>query len=242
MENKDQKEKIYEEFYKYIGSIHAENTAREADDIIEKSKDLDFPEELDHWFKGYLGEAIKKDKKNKFKSSFISIAKRAAIIFIVLAIGGFATTMSVEAYRIRFFNLVTEVTERYTSFSLEEESDKITSSNIILEKSFFYPTYIPIGYIESDAQSYGELRVVYFENDNGDKIEFLQSGLNSDFQLDTEDAITEDITINGYKGFLVSKEGLKTLLWFTDTNSFLLMGKLDQQEIVSMAESLAFIK
>jgi hypothetical protein len=37
MKINDQKERVIEEYYKYIGSIHAENTAKEADEIIEKS-------------------------------------------------------------------------------------------------------------------------------------------------------------------------------------------------------------
>lgn len=241
MENKDHKEKIFEEFYKYIGSIHAENTAKEADEILEKSKDVDFPEELDHWFEEYIGDSIKKDKKNKFKSRFSSTVKRAAIFLIILGLGAFVTTMSVEAYRIRFLNLITEVTERYTSISIEREPDESPNNNLLGE-SYFYPGYIPVGYKQLDAQSYGELRAIYFENSMGDRIEFLQTELDSNLQVDTEGAITEDISINGLKGLLVSKEDVKTLLWFTDTNSFFIMGKLDQKEIVSMAESLEFIK
>ena len=241
MKNNDQKERVIEKYYKYIGSIHAENTAKEADEIIEKSKDIDFPKELEHWFEGYIGDTIKKDKKSKLKSRLSSTVKRAAIFLIILGIGVFVTTMSVEAYRIRFLNLITEVTERYTSITIEREPDE-SPNNDLLGESYFYPAYIPIGYKQSDAQSYGELRVIYFENGIGDRVEFLQTEVDSNLQVDTEDATTEDITINGSKGLLVSKKDVKTLLWFTDTNSFFIMGKLDKKEIVSMAESLEFIK
>lgn len=242
MENKDQKEKIFEEFYKYIGSIHAENTAKEADNIIEKSKNLDFPEGLDHWFKDYMGDAIKKDKKNKFKSRFSSTAKRAAIFLVILALGGFITTMSVEAYRIRFFNLITEITEEYTKITIEREPDEDSNKINILGESYFYPGYIPVGYKQSGAQNYGKLRVVYFENMEGNVIEFLQTELDSDFLLDTEEATTIEIKVNGSKGMLVSKEDIKSLLWFTDANTFYIVGKLDEKEIVSMAESIELIK
>lgn len=242
MKNNDQKEKIFEEYYKYIGSIHAENTAKEADDIIEKARDIDYPEELDCWFEGNINDFIKEEKQNKFKNRFSSIAKRAAIFLIILGLGAFVTTMSVEAYRIRFFNLITEVTEKYTNFSIERESDESNNEDVVLGKSYFYPGYIPAGYKRSDAQNHGELRIVYFENTEGNRIEFLQTELDSNFQVDTEDATTEDININGSEGILVSKEGVKTLLWFTDTNSFSIMGKLNREEIVSIAESIEFIK
>lgn len=241
MKSNDQKEKVLEEYYRYIGIVHAENTAKEADEMMEKSKDIDFPEELDHWFEEYIGDSIKRDKKNKFKSRASSFAKRSAIFLIILGLGAFVTTISVEAYRIRFLNLVTEVTERYTSISIEREPEDSNKINILGE-SYFYPGHIPAGYTQSDAQSYGELRVIKFENSEGEEIEFLQTESDSNFQVDTEDAITEDITINGSKGMLVSKEGFKTLLWFTDNNNFYIVGKLAQKEIVSMAESLEFVK
>lgn len=242
MKNNDQKEKIFEELYKYIGILHVENTAKEADDIIEESKHLDFPEELDLWFGEYIGDDIKKDKKKKFKSRVRLIAKRAAIFLIILALGSFITTISVEAYRVRFFNLITDITEKYTNINIERNPNEQPIDNDLLNKSYFYPGYIPVGYKQSDIQNYDKLWLIHFVNDNGDIIELLQSELDPDFQVDTEGATTLEININGAKGILVSKEDVKILLWFTDTNNFYIKGKLDQKEIVTMAESLEFKK
>lgn len=231
-----------EQFYKYIGSIHARNTAKNSDDIIKKSSEIDFPDSLDTWFDAYASEHIKNETKKKFKSRVSSIAKRAAIFLIILAIGTFVTTMSVEAYRIRFFNLITKVTDRYTNISIEREPDEDTNKDYTVRESYFYPGHIPVGYKQTDTQSYGELRLTYYQNEKGDEIEFLQTELDPNFQVDTENATTTEININGSKGILVSKEDVKTLLWFTDTNSFFIMGKLNEKEIKTMAESLEFIK
>lgn len=242
MENKDLKEKIFEEFYKYIGVNHAENTARQVDNIIEKSKDIDFPEELDTWFDGYMNNTIKKDRKKKLKNKVNSIAKRVAIFLTVLALGWGVTTFSVEANRIRFFNIVTEITKEYTKINIEREPKEDISKNTVLKKPYFYPGYIPMGYNQSNIQNFDQLRLIHFENENRDIIEFLQTELNPDFQVDTEDATTEEININGSKGFFVKKRDTKTLIWFTDSNTFYIIGNLDEKEIITMAESLEFIK
>ncbi len=99
-----------------------------------------------------------------------------------------------------------------------------------------------MGYKQSDIQNYDKLLLIHFVNENGDIIELLQSELDPDFQVDTEGATTLETNINGSKGILVSKEDVKILLWFTDNNNFYIKGKLDQKEIVTMAESLEFKK
>lgn len=242
MKNNENKEKIFDEFYKYIGIHHAEKTAKKADEIIEKSKDVDFPKDLDLWFNEYIGDSIKEERKKSLNSKVSSIAKRVAIFLIILALGAFVTTISVEAYRVRLFNLITNITEKYTNINIERGTNEDTSDNNVVGKSHLYPEYIPIGYKQSDIQNYGELWLIHFENDNGDIIEFLQTKLDSNFQVDTEDATTIEVNISGSKGMLVSKEDVKTLFWFTDANNFYITGKLNQKEMVSMAESLEFIK
>lgn len=149
MKNNDNKE--YEQFYKYIGSIHAGNTAKSADYIIKRSNEIDFPESLDTWFDAYATEYIKNEKKKKFKNRVSSIAKRAAIFLFILALGSFVTTMSVEAYRIRFFNIIAEVTDRYTNINIERVPNGNTNKDDTVEESYFYPGYVPVGYKQLDT-------------------------------------------------------------------------------------------
>lgn len=237
MKNDSHMNKILEEFYKYIGINHAENTAKSFDDSIEKSKDLYFPKELDNWFDEYTADIAKKEKINKFKIKINSIAKKIAIFFIVLVLGAFITTMSVEAYRIRFFNIITEVKEEYTQIDIEDSKD-----NNMLGESYYYPGYIPEGYKQSDIKTNEKLSLIYFENKKGEFIEFLQTELDPNFQVDTENADTEEISVNHSKGLLVIKDDIKTLLWFTESNTFYITGKLNKKEIILMAENIEIIK
>lgn len=46
------------------------------------------------------------------------------------------------------------------------------------------------------------MRLIYYQNDKGDENEFLQTELDPNFQVDTENAITREINIHGSKVFL----------------------------------------
>lgn len=239
MKNDNHNNKIFEEFCKYIGINHAENTAKEFDDIFKKSKDLDFPKKLDEWFDEYNNDIRKREKRNKFKID--SIIKKIAIFLIILALGAFITTMSVEAYRIRFFNIITEIKDKYTDIDIEREVEH-SKENDILKGEYFYPSHIPEGYKQSDIKANENLSLIYFKNKNEEVIEFLQTDLDPNFQVDTEDADTEEISVNNSKGLLVIKDDIKTLLWFTESNTFYITGKLNEKEIILMAENIELIK
>ena len=82
---------------------------------------------------------------------------------------------------------------------------------------------IPDGYRLSNNQNFGEIKIIYFASDMGDTIEFSHSPVNSSFQVDTENARTEEIKINRVNGILVEKDGILTLIWVTDSNAFHIM-------------------
>lgn len=239
MKNNNHKNKIFEEFCKYIGINHAENTAKEFDDIFEKSKKMDFPKKLDEWFDEYNTDIRKREKRNKFKIN--SIIKKIAIFLIILALGAFITTMSVEAYRIRFFNIITEIKEKYTDIEIERELEH-SKEDDMLEGSYFYPSYLPEGYKQSDIKTNEGLSLIYFKNENEEVIEFLQTDIDPNFQVDTEDADTEEISVNNSTGLLVIKDDIKTLLWFTESHTFYITGKLNEKEIILMAENIELKK
>lgn len=241
MKPNEQKEKIFQEFYKYIGMHHVENTASKAEKLVDNSKDIDFPEDLDLWFNEYTRNAEKYERKKKFNSKISLFTRRVAILLVVIALGSLVMTLSVDAYRVKIFNIFTDIKEKYTDINIEREpNNPIGSEN--LGKLHYYPGYLPRGYKQSDIQNHGRLWLVFFQNDNGDVIEFYQSDLDSDFQVDTEDANTSELYVNGADGILVSKGDVITLFWFTDTHNFYIRGKLKQNDILSMAESLEYIK
>lgn len=241
MKSNYEDEKVLEGFYYYVAKHHAENTAKIMDDITKKAKDTLYPTELDSWFNEYVDDLRRGEKNRKFGKILSKVIKRVAIYALILISGIVLMTMSVEAFRIKFFNMITEVTEKYTTISIKENNKSQAEEHIIPWKSYFYPEYIPNGYKALNSQKFGDVKIIYFTNDMGDSIEFSQSPVNPSFQVDTENAKTEEINVTNVKGLLVEKDGSLSLIWVTDSNTFYIMGKLGKDDIKSMAESIKLI-
>ncbi|GAU75871.1 outer membrane lipoprotein-sorting protein [Fusibacter sp. 3D3] len=146
--------------------------------------------------------------------------------------------MSVEAFRVKIFNMVTDVTEKYTAIRFKENDTSDALSRIEQWHSYYYPDYIPEGYALVEAKGSGALKIMYFSNGSNDRIEFSQASIDANLQVDTEDASIEDIEINGMAGIFVEKEDLSILLWATDTDAFYILGTLDKETFLNIAENL----
>ncbi|PKM57967.1 MAG: hypothetical protein CVU98_03300 [Firmicutes bacterium HGW-Firmicutes-3] len=233
----DEHEQMMESFYRYIGYQHIKNVGKEFDEISELAKDIEYPKELDSWFNDYLEKSKKAEMRNKRIIFIKRLAKRVAMVTLVLGIGLTVMTFSVDAFRIKFLNLVTDVTQRYTGFQVVEIEDH-EAINIPADwNNYYLLDYVTNGYSFDRIQEFGENKIVFYQNSQGDEIQFSQFPNNNSFQVDTENAVTTEIIINGNKGTLVEKNGLLTLIWYNANHAFYLMGNIDKEEIIKMAES-----
>jgi len=74
--------------------------------------------------------------------------------------------------------------------------------------------------------------------DGENQITFTQSNAEADFQLDTENAIVNEIYINGDPGQLIIKEDKIILFWYNQEASFNIIGHVGKDEIITIAESI----
>lgn len=98
-----------------------------------------------------MNKLIRQERRSPFIKSFISHGKRVAIIFLIFISIAFAITMSVEAYRVRFFEVVIEVWEEFTLIIFKNK-ENIDDGKLIPVN----PTYIPDNFkiIEHEINSY----------------------------------------------------------------------------------------
>ncbi len=164
------------------------------------------------------------------------LSKRVAIFFAIALVGIFLTTMSVEAYRIKLFIVVTEVTEKYTKVSIVETEDGLVSQKDW--DSYYAPGYIPEGYTYSNSENFGAIKIIFYSDAADKEIQFSQTPVSTEYQIDTEDAVISEVIINAEKGILAQKEGRLTLIWTTDNRTFHIIGELERDEIIKMAKSL----
>lgn len=240
MKNNDENiehEQMMESFYRYVGYQHIENVAKEFDEISEMAKDIEYPKELDDWFYDYFEKSKIAEMKKKRTVMIKRMASRVAIVTIILGIGLTVMTVSVEAFRIKFLNLVTDITQKYTSIQIEEIKNQEEDFIPISWSNYYLPEYIADGYSLNRVEAFGENKIVFYQNSKGVEIQFSQSPNHNNYQVDTENAETTEIIINGFNGILVSKNGNRTLFWHNAEYAFYLMGSIDQEEIIEMAES-----
>ena len=227
--------KIMESFYHYIGENHINHVAEEFDRI---SPDASETNTLDAWFDDYNKQLKKLDQKRKFRSRVQLLSKRVAIFIAIALVGIFVTTMSVEAFRIKLFNIVTEVTDKYTKVCIVETENSLESQ--IDWDSYYAPEYIPEGYTFSNSEHFGEIKIIFYSDTSGKEIQFSQTPVNPEYQIDTEDAVVTEVIVNAEKGILVEKEGLLTLIWTTGEKTFHIIGEIKRDEIIKMAGSLKY--
>ena len=135
-------------------------------------------------------------------------------------------------------NFFLEVNDTYTEIQIQVEDNQQTMPDID-QVGYYYPTYLPDGYIYEEYRSYGKSVMITFSN-GIEEISFDQSPNGANYQLDTEDAETRGVTIGESAGYLILKENRVILFWNDDMNSYTIISyDVEADEIMKMAESMA---
>lgn len=234
---KQKEEKLWEAIYYNIGALYAESASEDLQDV----ENQEYPTRMDEWFYKHLEELKKEEKKEKRIAKFRRIAKKAAVILMVITIGFTSMVVGVEAFRIELMRLFIDVQEKYTEITFDE----IESAPSELLKDFsyyYYPEYIPEEYTLTDVGA-GKFKInMYFTNEKGEKISFTQTPSNTKVQFDTENAVVKDITILGMNGMYIIKNNRKTLIWHDNEKMFYIIGIIEEEELFQMAESIKYVQ
>ncbi|PKM51424.1 MAG: hypothetical protein CVV02_07410 [Firmicutes bacterium HGW-Firmicutes-7] len=223
-----------------IGYHHSERICRETDVLLEEYKDLEYPESLDTWFDDFLKNRKKELEKNRRVQKLGTYSKRAAVVVLAVIITAATVTVSVEAYRIQFLNFIIETKEKYSLVNIEEDTGATIDFNQLPTDwmNFYYPTYIPRGYIFKQASGDEVQKRMVFEDFDYHEITFIQAELSASMQLDTEDGDVIQLEINGNRGMLIEENGYVIINWYNQEKLFTLDGEIDQNILIQMAKSI----
>jgi hypothetical protein len=164
-EEKERLEKLNEMFIYNIGYEHINNICEETDNLLKKYKDIEVPDNLNEWFIKYNKEVSKKEKRRESQKQFFKYSKRVAAVLVVLGITGSVLTMRVEAFRVLFFNIMIETSQKFSLVSQEQNN----TSNFIDElprdwSDYYYPTYLPEGYSLINSSQLNDTKYMTFNN------------------------------------------------------------------------------
>lgn len=209
---------------------------KSAENIILENlpKEYELSHKFSKRFERRMNKLIRQERRSPFIKSFIIHGKRVAIIFLIFISIAFAITMSVEAYRVRFFEVVIEVWEKFTLIIFENK-ENIDDGKLIP----VYPKYIPYGFkiIEQDINHYEHL--IYWENDEGIEIMFEQAKITANSIItDTEGIDIEELLIGEQKIIYFTNKNVNQIYWNDSNCIYAIISEYDKNELLKMVESI----
>lgn len=186
-------------------------------------------------FERKMQKLIRNQKRPESVRRTISRFKRAVAIIAIVCALSFSGLMTVEAYRAKFIEFVTEVFYDLTHFSFTSSWGGDPELN---ELEF---GYLPSGmeqsthiiFPDSNTQTY------IFCDDEGNQLQIEQQLVTSsttyDLIVDTEDAEVSSVDLNGIDATLVNKDGSITLIWTDDPYTYFICGALPESEVIKVA-------
>lgn len=170
--------------------------------------------------------------------SFLLHSCKAAMIAFTL-IGAMATfVVSVEALRIPVLNFFLQQEDRYTIISTSDNSVSSYTYESVTNIRKFIPAEYEVVYETFYGNGYVNLR---YQNEAGSIVSIRTGDSNISLSADTENAISEEIEINGNPALLIRKDGLRVILSNTDTNVMIdfYAEDMDEQSFLMLAVLLS---
>lgn len=138
------------------------------------------------------------------------IYKKIAVVFIAFLISLFTITMSVEALRVKLFDMVKEVYEKFTIYKFKIDENDNKKVNFLEKKSI---NYLPNGFEEIDRAEYdNDISLIYSDGEDYITFNYLLIK-NSNLYMDIENAKINKVQINNFYADYIEKENKSRLVW-----------------------------
>lgn len=201
-------------------------------DSLPKEEDLSYKFSKD--FERKMDKLIREEKRTPFMRYFVIYGKRSAAIFLIIASISFAATMSVEAYRARFFEVITKVWEEFTSIRFESEEEVIDKKLVAIN-----PEYIPEGFsiLEETLSDY--VNKIIYVNMIDEEIIYEQRLIsNGEIIFDTEGVEVKTMNIENQTINFFTNKGVSQIYWNDDLYRYRFSSTIDMEEIIKMTKSI----
>lgn len=189
-------------------------------------------------FERKMQKLIRDQKRTESTRRTVSRLKRVVAIIAIICAVSFSGLMTVEAYRAKFIEFVSEVFYDLTHFSF---TSSWGGDSELGELEF---SYLPSGmeqsthivFPDSNTQTY------VFCDDEGNQLHIEQQLVSSsttyDLIVDTEDADVSSVDLNGIDATLVNKDGSITLIWTEEPYTYFICGAIPEPEIINVARGM----
>jgi len=187
----------------------------------------------------------------KFESNMQDICKKAKYTYVTL--GSKRIRKSLIAILVALFVLAASgcaVVAKYIVTWNETQNDKQGTLDVTFDiegpatngKFIYLTPTTPTDFSAETIAKEDGFYVIQFSSSNQDsEILYCQQGMDESMSLslDNEDAYFEEISINGYKGYEYSKEGVNAICWADGIYFYELQGTCEISILKEMARSLS---
>ena len=239
------REQYEDSLFALLMEEYAEKNGEKLLEEFNHSESAEMPADLDNVCRKMIRQHFSRQKNTiRISKTLRFIAKSVATIVVTF---GLASTLffSVDAIRVPVLNFLLENRIGYLLITKNPESSSITVNpqDNSLQDPTSYICLIPQGYeLHKYTLKPNGTIFVYYTNEAGDVVSLQTVSDEGVFMNDTEDAVTEPITISGYEGTLIQKEGFD-LVWHVPEAGLiykLYASNLTRDEVLQIALAIAY--
>ncbi|MBQ7821903.1 MAG: DUF4367 domain-containing protein [Clostridia bacterium] len=178
-----------------------------------------------------MQKIFNKHKRKLFFQKACKFATRAACFALAFLITSSIVVFSVTAWRIKFLNFMLDLSQPNSRFNYTDNvANSYKDENIEMQ-------YIPYGFILED-KFIKDYKMRWKFNYGDEYILLSCSNIKGDFTADTENSMTENITIDDKEAIYISKDRRNIIFWNVDNVYYMLVGSINKDELVKIAEGI----
>ena len=230
MSRNDMMDKLLDEVIKEAAIQASEEMGARYAAEYDDGEDVEFSEE----YKAKKAKLLNQYNKELFRKKLLRNSKRIAIIIIGFLIVSGITIFSVEAFRVRFLNMIIDTKQTHSKINFTENGDVLKEGDITLD-------YIPENFKFEKSNSNEDMVFLRF-SDNNNFFSIMITEYDPEFEWDngfnTEDIQHNQIEIKGNLGAYVSRDNLNTLTWHDSNYVYTLSGNIEKNEVIKIAENV----
>lgn len=234
-------EKFTDVILSYAGACHIDNIIDEtendyANDIINPNQ-----KELDQAVGGLIKAYVRKQNLRRLLKSTKRVSMIAAIILVSIIIISTILVSSVDALRVMFFNVFIETKEDYSKITpdsnFNRDVDNLKNDEAL--KDCYIPGFIPKGFtLDNIMNQVGKVVMIFKDSDSSSLVFEQTSDIKREYMVDTENAQTEKLLIQGHEATMFKKDGTITVLWDNSDQMFNVFGQVSREDIIKFCENI----
>lgn len=180
-------------------SSHKGKAWQDENERLKSDPDAAVPEQFNKRIKKRIRMYLGAQKAQKICRTAMKVTNRVAVIALIVALGFTATFSASAKLQAKTYNFIVETFENWTEFSFMPTNNALPQT--------ITANWLPLGYeVVSSGRGATGYDAIYQTPDEKEISIYVTTATTS-ITIDTEDAVIEDVDVNGFEGVTIVKSG-----------------------------------